>query len=62
MSCLLLQGSTPSPEMGVVSDALGVAQQRWAEVWQSVQLHKVTVQASSLAAAGELLVWRQYHK
>ena len=44
----------PSPEMGVASDVLGVAQEKWKELWQSESPRKVTVQASSLASSGEI--------
>ena len=47
------QGHAPSPEVGMGSDVLGVAQQTWAVLWQSELPRKVTVQASSLAAASK---------
>ena len=53
MCHVTLQGRTPSPEIGVTRDVLGVAQEKWAELWQSESPKKVTVQASSLAASGE---------
>lgn len=49
----LFKGRAPSPEVGVVSEVLGVAQQSWAELWQSEKPRKITVRASSLAACGE---------
>ena len=51
--CCSPQGHAPSPEVGMGSDVLGVAQQTWAELWQSELPRKVTVQASSLAAASK---------
>ena len=53
MCHVTFQGHMPSPEMGVASDVLGVAQEKWAELWQSESPRKVTVQASSLASSGE---------
>ena len=46
----------PSPEVGVVSEVLGVAQQSWAEIWQLEKPRKITVRASSLAACGEKIL------
>ena len=52
----LFKGRTPSPEVGVVSEVLGVAQQSWVELWRSEKPRKIVVRASSLAACGEKIL------
>ena len=56
---IFVKGHTPSPEVGVVSEVLGVAQKSWEELWKSEKPRKITVRASSLAACGEKI---PYHK